>query len=230
MSPLYYDQTKEKNDKLVPGPGNYEFHSKARKTAPNYGFGTSKRGDQTLGTKNVNTEIKYDPEAGAVKAAAPRFAFGGEKRRMFDDRQGKNVPAPGNYNIRSQAFEDKYRFHMGIKLKDKQTMDVPGSGTYNPTDNFTKRTGAGYSMGLKLKSGPLSQSHQVIPGPGQYDGGTTAHKTKAPQFGFGSSKRPDIVGGKKGTTPGPGDYKVPVRISNVEDFALPGRDPASKHI
>ena len=149
---------------------------------------------------------------------------------MFEDRKAKEIPAPGKYEIKSKAFEEKNRFHMGIKLKDKQTMDVPGSGTYNPSDNFTKRSGAGYSMGLKLTSGPLSRSHQVIPGPGQYDGSANALKTKAPQFGFGSSKRPDIVGGKKDTTPGPGDYKVPVRISNVEDFALPGRDPASKHI
>lgn len=41
MSPLYHDKFKEKRDKLVPGPGNYEFENKALRTAPNYGFGTS---------------------------------------------------------------------------------------------------------------------------------------------------------------------------------------------
>ena len=86
---------------MVPGPGNYEFHSKALKTAPNYGFGTGQRGNSTLGTKNVNTEIKYDPEANAIKSSSPNFRFGGEKRKMFDDKHGKNVPAPGNYNIKS---------------------------------------------------------------------------------------------------------------------------------
>ena len=39
---------------------------------------------------------------------------------MFDDRKTKNMPAPGNYNIKSQAFNDKYRFHMGIKLQDQK--------------------------------------------------------------------------------------------------------------
>lgn len=136
---------------MVPGPGNYEFHSKALKTAPNYGFGTSQRGDVRLGSKNVNTEIKYDPEAGAIKSSSPNFRFGGEKRKMFDDKHGKAVPAPGNYNMKSQAFESKSRFHMGIRLADQKTLEVPGSGTYNPTDKVSKPTGANYSMGIKLK-------------------------------------------------------------------------------
>lgn len=117
MAPMHHDKTKENNDKLVPGPGNYEFHSKALKTAPNYGFGTSQqRASPTLGTKNVTTEISYNPEP--VKTTSPNFRFGGAQRKMFDDRHTKNVPAPGNYNIKSQAFENKGRFHMGIKLAE----------------------------------------------------------------------------------------------------------------
>lgn len=34
MSPLYHDKFKEKNDKLVPGPGQYDFEKQAMKTAP----------------------------------------------------------------------------------------------------------------------------------------------------------------------------------------------------
>ena len=40
MSPLYRDMVKEKNDKLVPGPGQYEFEKAAMKTAPIWRFGT----------------------------------------------------------------------------------------------------------------------------------------------------------------------------------------------
>jgi len=43
MSPKLSVDYKAKNDRLVPGPGSYEFHLKAMKTAPNYGIGTSKR-------------------------------------------------------------------------------------------------------------------------------------------------------------------------------------------
>ena len=62
MSPLYHDKFKEKRDKLVPGPGSYDFQNKAMKTAPNYGFGTSIRASQAMGTKGITTEIKYSPE------------------------------------------------------------------------------------------------------------------------------------------------------------------------
>jgi len=43
LSPKLSLDYKVKNDKLVPGPGSYEFHLKAMKTAPNYGMGTAKR-------------------------------------------------------------------------------------------------------------------------------------------------------------------------------------------
>ena len=230
MSPLYHDKFKQRNDEMVPGPGNYEFNDKARKTAPNYGFGTSQRGKVALGSKGVNTEIKYDPESSAIKSSSPNFRFGGEKRTMFNDKHGKAVPAPGNYNIKSQAFESKSKFHMGIKLADQKTLEVPGSGTYNPTENFTKKAGANYSMGIKLKGGAMSQSQNFAPGPGAYEGNNDALKIKAPQFGFGSSKRPDITGGNKMQTPGPGNYALPSKIGNVSDFQMPGRDPKSKYV
>ena len=41
MSPKY----KETKDKRVPGPGQYEFSLKDKKTGPNYGIGTSLRMD-----------------------------------------------------------------------------------------------------------------------------------------------------------------------------------------
>ncbi len=116
MSPLYHDKFKERNDKLVPGPGTYAFEKKAMKTAPNWGFGTSQRADMRTGTKNISTEIKYEPNSEATKNASPNFRFGSDKRKMFDDRNSKLVPAPGNYTIKSQAFNRTNNFHMGIKL------------------------------------------------------------------------------------------------------------------
>ena len=42
MSPKYpADQFKARNDKLVPGPGQYESHLKALKTSPKYRIGTA---------------------------------------------------------------------------------------------------------------------------------------------------------------------------------------------
>lgn len=71
MSPLYHDKFKEKRDKLVPGPGQYEFHTKAMKTAPIYGFGSSVRQAPRTGTKGISTEIKYDPSPENIKNKSP---------------------------------------------------------------------------------------------------------------------------------------------------------------
>ena len=117
---------------------------------------------------------------------------------------------------------------MGVKLKDKPATDVPGSGAYNPSTSLVKKAAAGYSMGVKLKGG-MSQSMVQLPGPGQYAGEASGVKQAAPKYGFGTSKRPDVTG-KKNATPGPGDYKLPFKISNVQDFALPHRDQATKYV
>ena len=139
------------------------------------------------------------------------------------------MPAPGNYTIKSVAFEEKSRFHMGIKLHDMKKLEVPGSGTYEPNDSITKKASSSFSMGIKLK-GSLEQPNVVVPGPGTYAQNTETLKTAAPKFGFGSSKRPDITGGNKLKTPGPGEYKLPSRIGNVADFQMPGRDQNSKYV
>ena len=71
-------------------------------------------------------------------------------------------------------------------------------------------------MGIKLKT-DLSQSVMNVPGPGNYQNNAEIFKNKAPQFGFGSSKRPEI-GAKKLQTPGPGSYKLPSKVGNLADF------------
>ena len=52
--------------------------------------------------------------------------------KMFDDKKMKSVPGPGNYPIKSQAFEPGKGYAMGLKLKEMSKMVVPGSGTYEP--------------------------------------------------------------------------------------------------
>lgn len=76
-------------------------------------------------------------------------------------------------------------------------------------------------MGIKLKP---EINKLNVPGPGQYLNEKEKLKTAAPSYGFGSSKRPDIGGNKKMITPGPGNYKVPVKIADAQDFALPNKD------
>lgn len=80
MSPKLSIDYKAKNDRLVPGPGSYEFHLKAMKTAPNYGIGTSKRTAATSpGMKGVHTDPgAYDPKNSFTKLSSPQYRMGSE--------------------------------------------------------------------------------------------------------------------------------------------------------
>ena len=132
MSPKFpVDHFKEKRDKMVPGPGSYDFHLRAMKTAPNYGFGSEVRPNAAMGTKGITTEPGgYNPLDSFTKNKSPNFRIGSEQRKMFDEKKMKATPAPGSYDMRSKAFSDKGSFYMGIKLKDQSKMVTPGAGTY----------------------------------------------------------------------------------------------------
>ena len=137
MSPKLSLDYKVKNDKLVPGPGQYEFHLKAMKTAPNYGIGTSKRSQNASpGMKGVSTDPgAYNPNSTFTKRSSPNYRMGSETRKMFDDKHTKSVPGPGNYAIGSKAFENRHGWSMGAKGKDMSKLIVPGAGTYEPVSD-----------------------------------------------------------------------------------------------
>jgi len=52
-------------------------------------------------------------------------------------------------------------------------------------------------MGIKLRGSLDPQTNTKVPGPGNYEQDTEKLKPSSPKFGFGTSKRPDITGGKK---------------------------------
>jgi len=171
-------------------------------------------------TKGIETDAgKCDPKSQFVKTASPMFGFGSQSRTMFDEKQGKAVPGPGNYRVNRGAFE-KRGVLMGQKLKSLSNLNVPGAGTYAPDFSPTKSQTPKFSMGLRLKPG-LSQMNN--PGPGTYVNNTEKLRQSAPNFGFGSSKRPSIASNNKEVTPGPGQYRVNTRIANAKQFAMPKR-------
>jgi hypothetical protein len=54
-------------------------------------------------------------------------------------------------------------------------------------------------------------------------------KKKAPNFGFGTSKRP-AVGYKKDETPAPGHYRVPTKLMNVANYTQTKHEEKFKHV
>lgn len=216
MSPLYHDKFKEKKDKLVPGPGSYEHVDRAMRTAPNYGFGTSQqRANPELGSKGVSTEIKYNPEHTTTKNKSPKYKFGTSVRKGMETKS--KVPGAGNYTLKSQAFPEGFRFHMGQKVNELSKLDVPGSGSYNVDQRAIRKSASSFTMGIKLKNS-LDLNKQKLPGPGTYDSLNEKVKNAAPKFAFGTSKRAEITGPNKLQTPGPGDYKLPGKIGYIPTY------------
>jgi len=131
------------------------------------------------------------------------------------------------------AFEyTKPKFHMGAKITHNDTekfiQSVPGPGAHSPTVDASKNKAAVYSMGAKLGSSLVTKTY--APGPGAYVNEAHKMKQSAPSFGFGTSKRPDIAGPQKHSSPGPGAYKIPTKISDAPQFALPNKQEIHKFV
>ena len=83
-------------------------------------------------------------------------------------------------------------------------------------------------MGALIKK--QADTRHIVPGPGNYVNTAENWMRRSPSFSFGSSKRPEMGGSKQNATPGPGHYKVPVKIADVPDYAMPNRKDASKYV
>ena len=83
-----------------------------------------------------------------------------------------------------------------------------------------------FSMGAKF-GGSLANLHKNnSPGPGNYES-DLKHKHSAPGYGFGTSKRGSEI---KEKAPGPGAYKVPVKIADVPSYAMPNKKEEHKFV
>ena len=104
---------------------------------------------------------------------------------------------------------------------------MPGAGSYQPNDTYSKKNLPSYSMKIKLGS-CMTSTKGFIPGPGNYQVSLNDKKS-APKYGFGSSTR-DLVQKSKLLVPGPGSYRLPSSIGDVPDYAMPNRDDKNKYI
>ena len=82
-------------------------------------------------------------------------------------------------------------------------------------------------MGGRLQS-ELGKDNRV-PGPGNYDFSQNDKKA-APRYGFGTSTRENASPQRKDIGPGPGAYKVNVKVGDVPAYAMPARTEAQKYV
>lgn len=208
--------------KYSPGPGNYNpSDNYAKNQAPKYRFGSSTR-------KDLRKTFSPSPDAYNVttldsrKKSSPAFGFGSSNRQALS--KTSLAPGPGNYSIPSKIVE-KNGYYMGCRLSQKDRNIVPGPGNYDPDDKVGKTHSPTYKIGSSPR-GANNKYKESIPGPGNYQYYNPA-LDKGPKVKFGNEKRGINV---KSDTPGPGAYKIPVKIVDVPRYLIPNPDERFKFV
>jgi hypothetical protein len=92
---------------------------------------------------------------------------------------------------------------------------------------LTVNEGPHYGIGTSPKIDKDKTTRWIVPGPGAYDQSKRPGLNKAPAYGFGSESRDHI---SKNGTPGPGAYKIPVKVADVEKYSIPNQNPEFKFV
>lgn len=205
-----------------PGPGNYNPDDRFSKNkSPNFKFGSSTR-------RNNRKDMGPSPDSYSVggldsrKKSSPSFGFGSSKRPALS--QTGFTPGPGNYNHQPKIVE-KNAYYMGSKLKNREKDTVPGPGNYNPDEKYNKTKSPDYRFGSSPK-GTGNKQKELVPGPGSYKYYNPA-LDKGPHVKIGSEIRGKDL---KSDTPGPGAYRIPVKIIDVPRYLIPNPEEKYKFV
>jgi hypothetical protein len=119
---------------------------------------------------------------------------------------------------------------MGLKGRDlgKDSLYVPGPGTYHPDFSTLKQHHPSFKIGSEAQRQGDRSSARLVPGPGNYNP-RKRPTSAAPMYRFGSAQR-DQAKTTKDITPGPGAYKIPARIQDVPSYLLPNRSIEFKYV
>lgn len=252
------DDKATKNRSMLPGPGQYAYQNKIGNEAPKYTL-TPRRPDTTpaYGRTSPGPGI-YNPSDDFSKTKSPQCKFGSSSRKdlrrdaspspdaynqtSLDSRKKSSpafafgnsnrpplaktgfTPGPGNYNSPSRIIE-KNGYYMGEKLKTRDRDNNPGPGNYNPDDKFSKLKSPNCKIGSE-KRGGNNKYKESVPGPGNYKF-YNPMLDKGPHYGIGTEKRSKDL---KSDTPGPGAYRIPVKIVDVPRYLIPNPDERYKFV
>ena len=132
---------------LTPGPGNYEDdRAQHYRTIPGSKMGKDMRKSNHF--IHNSSHKKQDPGrydinglVGQEKMGVPKYSFGKDLR---DRDRSQRLPGPGNYDIRTKMSDGVPCYSMPGRRKDlrpKVGTGVPGSGSYDPKNVFSKKNG-----------------------------------------------------------------------------------------
>lgn len=144
----------------------------------------------------------------------PKYAFGVSGRDNLDKQR---VPGPGAYGHKRGIGENSSSWSLTPRRSDKVRDVLPGPGAHEIKSSLGR--GPQYSASPR----PADTQRGLHPGPGEYDHFDQATKEKQPNWGFGTSMRPDATGNGSNATPGPGAYTDQSGIQDGPKFSMQAR-------
>ena len=155
----------------MPGPGNYAQDGLSHvKSAPKFGFGTSKRGNEG---KKMN-----GPGPGNYSMHKlddmPKFSMGVLTTYNPEKKEAKHKPGPGKYSpekSKVKSSEPSYTIGKGTRrdhAKEKEREFQADPGAYDPNISATKMRSAGWRIGTDQRKSVVQKGQEFIPGAGSY--------------------------------------------------------------
>ena len=203
----------EKEREGMPGPGTYTL--KDGDKGPKYSVGTSQR----PGFKGTDTpgpaDYKVDDGTKATKPKGPEWKIGTGNRGDLATGD-KDVPGAGEYYKPENPKGPFYSITGKGNMNDIKDNGVPGSNAYD-IDKATaaKKKNPSWKIGTSGRDDVVKKKiKEGVPGPGTYEQEDKT-KIKHPEYKFGTGKRTED---KPNDVPGPGSYRIPCSIVDVNDY------------
>ena len=166
---------------------------------------------------------KYHPDYKVLKLKYPKYRIGTAKRKEIY-ATNPSFPAPNRYNVKINFSSRKPKSSTWIFGKEYQKLKcrpplfsdrkTPGVGMYSLRNN--KNSAPKYTLRGKYDI----KDKEKRPGVGQYNVGKSSKVTmkKEPTWKIGKASRDDLLTNDKRGNPGPGLYRVPCSIVDVNDY------------
>lgn len=188
----------------TPGPGSYEWPTYTTE-GKKYQMGMRKDMMNLKPEKDSPGPGAYQPDDSKGKKKAPEYRFGTDKRLKTAGK--KIAPDPQSYNVKDDMMrKTASAWGMGYGQKidlSKSLTETPGPGSYP----FKSAIDEGKKYGIRGRKDMFKlEKEKNAPGPGAYSPDEFKHKTKAPEFRFGTDSRLKQAG--KQQMPDPQSYVV----------------------
>ena len=160
---------------------------------------------------------KYTPDFEKLKKTYPRYIMGKDTRKELY-KTDPSFPGPNKYEIKDTFNSKKpksprWKIGTGKRPKLYQNNNAPGVGMYSLRKSYNEAPKYSFRWKYSIKN------KEKRPGVGQYNVSKSSQITlkKEPQWKIGKALKDDMLL-RVNKNPGPGMYRIPCSIVDVNDY------------